>query len=495
MKPSRLRAALATLAVLLGASVARAQAPAWTWYELDANQEVRINLYLFWSASCPHCADAVQFLDALQQRHPWVKVTTYEITGNPANRQLYQQMAASFQQIAGQTPAFFYCKHLHTGYVSYEQTGRWIEQDLVRWHDALQAHYRRSSAAPASPARRLAALLLAASPADVPPAQAAPAPPDLPIELPPATERLAVPGLGEIDPGELSLPVLTLVLAGCDAFNPCAFFVLLLLLSLLVHGQQRVRMLLVGGVFVFFSGLIYFLLMAAWLNLFFVIGHLAVITTAAGLAALVAGLLNVKEFFWFKQGPSLSLPDRARPGLFRRMAGLINASRLPSLLGGAAALAIVANLYELLCTSGFPMVYTRVLTLRELPVAGYYGYLVLYNLIYVAPLALIVLAFVATLGARKLTEYQGRVLKLLSGLMMLTLGVALMAWPDVLNSAVGAAAILAAALGVTVLIVGVAHGWRRASAGDVPAVDGRPRCVGPSSRSVQRHKAEGGTPC
>jgi hypothetical protein len=388
-----------------------------------------------------------------------VKVTTYEITGNPANRQLYHQMAASLNQAAGQTPAFFYCKHLHIGYLSYEQTGQWIEQALISWHDALERYYRRQSVTPATPDRLLAGLLAVIS-VDLPGTEAAPAPPEPPLELPPVSEKVHLPGWGDVDSAELSLPTLTLVLAGCDAFNPCAFFVLLLLLSLVVHSQQRVRMLLVGGVFVFFSGLIYFLLMAAWLNLFFVIGHLGLITTVAGLAALTVGLLNVKEFFSFKGGPSLSIPDSARPGLFHRMTRLINASSLLSLLGGTAALAIVANLYELLCTSGFPMVYTRVLTLRQLSIAGYYGYLAFYNLIYVMPLALIVLGFVCTLGARKLSEYEGRVLKLFSGLMMLTLGVALMGWPGVLSTAGGAAAILASALGLSGLIAGIDRWWR-----------------------------------
>jgi hypothetical protein len=278
-------------------------------------------------------------------------------------------------------------------------------------------------------------------------------PPDLPVDLPPQEETIYVPGQGEIEPDRLSLPTLTLILAGCDAFNPCAFFVLLLLLSLLVHGRSRARMMLVGGIFVFFSGLVYFLFMAAWLNLFFVIGHLGLITTAAGAVAVVIGVLNVKDFFWFKQGPSLSIPASARPALFQRMARLINASSLPSLAGGAVALASAANLYELLCTSGFPLVFTRVLTLRQLSTPEHYAYLVLYNLIYVAPMALIVLVFAMTLGARKLTEYGGRILKLLSGLMMLALGLVLVVQPEVLHTAVGAVAVLGSAGGMTALLL------------------------------------------
>jgi ABC-type sugar transport system permease subunit len=120
------------------------------------------------------------------------------------------------------------------------------------------------------------------------------------------TSPLELPLLGSVDPGTLSLPVLTVALASLDAFNPCAFFVLLFLLSLLVHARYRWRMLLIGGVFVFFSGLIYFVFMAAWLNVFLLVGELRIITLLAGLrsvpdepkeAALVDGASKWQTFF------------------------------------------------------------------------------------------------------------------------------------------------------------------------------------------------------
>ena len=119
------------------------------------------------------------------------------------------------------------------------------------------------------------------------------------------------------------------------------------------------------------------------------------------------------------------------------------------MLAGTVLLALAANSYELLCTAGFPMVFTRVLTLNELPRSAYYGYLVLYNLVYVLPLLAIVLAFTLTLGARKLTERQGRVLKLLSGLMMLGLGAVLLVAPDRLSSLWTGVVLLSGALVLT----------------------------------------------
>jgi hypothetical protein len=269
----------------------------------------------------------------------------------------------------------------------------------------------------------------------------------------PGDDPLRVPVLGRVDATDVSLPLFTLTIAGLDAFNPCAFFVLLFLLSLMVHARSRRRMLLVGGTFVFFSGVVYFLFMAAWLNLFLLVGAASVVTVIAGLIAVLIGALNTKDFFRFKQGPSLAIPEQAKPGLFRGMRGLLSAENLGTMLFGTVALALAANSYELLCTAGFPMVYTRVLTLNELGTGAYYGYLVLYNLIYVLPLLAIVLAFTLTLGARKLSERHGRILKLLSGVMMLGLGWVMLLAPEALSRPWIGGALLGLALAVTALAV------------------------------------------
>jgi hypothetical protein len=240
--------------------------------------------------------------------------------------------------------------------------------------------------------------------------------------------------LGTVDAGKVSLPLFTILLAGLDSFNPCAFFVLLFLLSMLVYAGSRKRMLLVGGIFIFFSGLIYFLFMAAWLNVFLWTGEIIWMTLGAGIIAVVIALINIKDFFFFKKGVSLSIPEKAKPKLFQRMRNLIKESSIWSMILGTVILAIVANSYELLCTAGFPMVFTRLLTLNNLSTTSYYLYLVLYNLVYIIPLAIIVGIFTYTLGSRKLAEQEGKALKLISGMMMLLLGLALVFKPDLLNN-------------------------------------------------------------
>ncbi len=408
MKPIALMAA-ALLALVAVAS--QAEDP---WIGTGTDGQPQVRLYFFWARTCPHCIQARPFIELIPQARPWVRLQVLELTGNLDNVRQYQAMAQALGQEAKSVPALLFCGEMHVGWEDDGTTGALIRQ-------RLDDCYARATGGPSAPVQT--------------------APP----------EAIHVPLLGAIDPASLSLPALTLVLAGLDAFNPCAFFVLLFLLSMMAHQPSRGRMLLVGGTFVAVSGLMYFAFMAAWLNVFQLFGQLAWVTLAAGALAVFIGAVNVKDFFAFKQGLTLSIPESRQPDLFRRARAILNAESLAAMLAATLLLAIAANFYELLCTAGFPMVFTRLLTLADLPSIGRYGYLATYNLIYVVPLALIVVVFARSLGARRLTQREGRLLKLLSGVMMLGLGVVLLLAPEWVSQIGIAFGLMAVAVGITLI--------------------------------------------
>ena len=423
---------LALLALFLGANVAKAVPDPGSdgfWYGTGADGTPTVRLYYFFSPTCPHCQAAAPFIDELKARWPWLELQKYSVKDNRANARFYYETALSLGTKALSVPGFVFCRQVLIGYDTAETTGAEIARALESCHEQRldQGVATTSAAAPHN--------------------GAAAAGPRTPL----ATERggtsVRLPFIGTVDAKALSLPVLTLVLAGMDAFNPCAFFVLLFLLSLLVHARSRTRMAIVGGTFVLFSGLVYFVFMAAWLNVFLIAGELRVITVIAGLLALTVAALNIKDYFWFKEGPSLTIPESAKPGLFRRMRDIVTTGSLGPMLASTVLLAIVANSYELLCTAGFPMVYTRVLTLAELETWQYYAWLAVYNVIYVIPLLAIVIAFVRTMGARKLSESEGRILKLVSGFMMLGFGLLLLLAPQMLTNPMASILVLVVAVG------------------------------------------------
>ncbi len=424
---------LALIVLLAGTGVAGAAPDPQSddfWFGTAADGTPVVRLHYFYSPTCPHCQAAAPFIDELAARWPWLEVHKYAVKDDRKNARLYYETALSLGTKALSVPGFIFCRQVLIGYDTAQTTGAEIAGALEACRERQLAQSTTSmSAVPAT---------VGATADD----------PATPLATGQGGTSVRVPFVGTVDARALSLPVLTLVLAGMDAFNPCAFFVLLFLLSLLVHAKSRTRMAIVGGTFVLFSGLVYFVFMAAWLNVFLIAGELRVITVIAGLVALGVAALNIKDYFWFKEGPSLSIPESAKPGLFKRMRDIVNTGSLAPMLASTVLLAIVANSYELLCTAGFPMVYTRALTLAKLETWQYYAWLAAYNVIYVIPLLVIVIVFVRTMGARKLSEDEGRILKLVSGFMMLGFGLLLLLAPQMLTNPMASILVLVVAVGV-----------------------------------------------
>jgi cytochrome c biogenesis protein CcdA len=156
------------------------------------------------------------------------------------------------------------------------------------------------------------------------------------------------------------------------------------------------------------------------------------IRIAVGAMAIVMGLINLKEFFRFGRWVSLTIPKRAKLKLIGGMRKAARQATMPAMMLGTVGLAAFASLIEIPCTVGFPMVYTRVLTLQELQVPVYLMYLVAYVVIYVFSLLLLVWIFGRTLSGKKFTERHGRTLKLIGGILMIILGAVLLMEPGLL---------------------------------------------------------------
>lgn len=257
--------------------------------------------------------------------------------------------------------------------------------------------------------------------------------PASPVTPPSAGEsafEVDVPVFGRLDSRRLGMPLFTILIGLVDGFNPCAMWVLLFLLSILVSLHDRRKILAVAGTFVVVSGLVYFAFMAAWLNVFRLIGLRRWSEVALALIAVVIGLINIKDFFAFHRGVTLSIPESAKPGIYARARSIATARNLTGAIAGAAVLAILVNFVELLCTAGLPALYTKVLTMRQYPTWLETGYLGLYIIAYMFDDGLMVATAVVTLGRYKLQERGGRWLKIVSGVAILALGLVLLFAPQ-----------------------------------------------------------------
>jgi len=365
--------------------------------------ENRVDIEAFVRNGCPHCQQAEQFLALLQVEQPDLRIVIRNISAEPAALERLQQIAESRQAGPIRLPTFLVRGEYIVGYSAEAGSSGLIRNALLAGAPPNEA----------SDAEAGSCEVQVSESCDVPVSQPAP----------PEPEVFAVNLFGRrIGLDEVGLPAFTLAMGLLDGFNPCSMWVLILMISMLAPMQNRPRMLAVAGTFVVVEGLAYFVFMAAWLNLFLLIGLSRASELAIAGIAVLAGAINLKDFWAFGVGVSLSIPAAAKPGIYNRIRRILQADNLAGAMLGAVVLALLVQIVELLCTSGFPALYTRILTLRELNGLDYYGYLLLYNLAYMLDDVVVLGVGVVTLSQRRLQQKEGRWLKLLSGLAMVSLG-------------------------------------------------------------------------
>lgn len=430
-------------------------------------------LYLFWGEGCPHCEAEKEFLVQLQEKYPALEMRWFEIWKNSENRKLADAMRQAYDLKTTSVPLTFFDRWGNVGYQSGGITEKQIKDLLIACFrdgciNALEIlGPRQATLNIEAQAEQQNPQGWELFPATAPPPKIAASPIPTPSQVDPSNREnpsqqtdttlattksnssndqniVSIPipkflrflfgrEIVSIDVAKIGLPLFTFIIAGLDGFNPCAMWVLSFLMTLVIYAKSRAKILLIGGIFVIASGGIYFMFMAAWLNIFLLAGYIQILTKIVAVVAIVVGLINCKDFFFFKKGISLTIPESAQPKLFKKMRELVQASALHAIILGTIVLAVSANLIELLCTAGFPMIYTKILLLQEFSGAQYYLYLVFYNAVYVIPLAAIVSVFAWKMGGRKLTEKEGRILKLIGGLLMLILGLVLLINPQILS--------------------------------------------------------------
>jgi len=393
-------------ATLLGLALAL---PGWLTpaaAQVAAPAAQRIEVFV--REGCPHCAKAEEFLAVLGREQPQLDIVIRDVTREPAALQRLTELTREHGGVA-RVPAFFLADQLLFG------SGQRAQRAGAPGAAGAAGSTCELADEKADPNDVLLKPCPLGGHAE---AAAAPAPP----------ERFEIGFLGRtLSLDDIGLPLFTLAIGTLDGFNPCSMWVLLLMISLLAPLNDRPRMLAIAGTFVAIQGIAYFIFLAAWLNLFLLIGLARWSQILIAVIAIVAGLINLKDFLAFKWGGiSLSIPDQAKPGIYNRMRNILHARSMTAAIAGAVVLAVLVQIVELLCTSGFPALFTRILTLEQLEPSSYYGYLLLYMAAYMFDDVLVLGTGVVLLSRHRLQEREGRVLKLLAGLAMVGLGVYLL---------------------------------------------------------------------
>lgn len=390
---------------------------------MAATDDTRLHLLVFGSDTCPHCQAQKPFLDSLTETHAGLTVDRFELQRDAAGLARLRTVAAAHGVAADSVPAVFV-------------GGRaWIG-DSVMIRNQISSHVEHCLAQGNCPDSR-----------DTDPR------PDGTVTTP-GPNAIDVPWFGIIDLNMQPVTLSTVLIAFVDGFNPCSLWVLTMLLALVIHSASRLRILAVGLTFLTVTSLIYgmfitgvfgalnLMLMASW------------IYPIVALFALVFAVVNIKDYFWYQRGVSFTIDEKHKPGMYRRFRGLVAERRsMPALIGATALMAAGIAIIELPCTAGFPVVWSGIVSGQNVEPAFFAFLLGLYLLIYFADELVIFVIALATFHVGRFQERHGRILKLIGGMIMLTLAAVLMLAPHLMRDAGGALAVFAAALGITILIL------------------------------------------
>lgn len=352
-----------------------------------------VQIHFFYHPSCPHCKEQEGFNKNLEARYPGISFVYHDVT-NRKERQLlmvYAEKAKISPENLG-VPATFFGPYKFIGFVSEETTGKEIES-------ALKSFLAGTSASEHD--------------------QAGPA-----IEM---------PLVGKIDPHAYTLPALAIILGIADGFNPCALWALGYLISLAVETNDRRKIWLLVGSFVFASGTLYFLFMTAWLNAFLLVGYIRTLTLGIGLVAIGIGLNNVRTFIRTRGELACEISSGNEKGRTQsRMRRLVGSPITITTLLGIISLAFVVNSIEFVCSSAIPAVFTQALALSRLPTFKYYLYILLYDFFFMLD-DFIIFGLAAFAAGRTIGTRYARFNKLVGGTILLLLGLMMTFAPDMLR--------------------------------------------------------------
>jgi len=345
------------------------------------------DVYFFHSLSCPHCKKENAFLEKMEKKYPELKVNRYEVSKNYKNVELLRKMGKEVGINVSGVPVLIVDGKSIVGYQNDETTGKKV-QLLLENH--LKVHGEDKE----------------------------------------ITNTINIPILGEKNINTISLPMLTLTIGLLDGFNPCAMWVLVFLITLLLGMKDRKRMWILGGTFIFVSGFVYFLFLSAWLNLFLFLGFITIVRMTIGIVALASGIYHVREYFTNKEATCKMTKSDKQKETFSKLRKIVSNDKLIISLLGISLLAGAVNLVELVCSAGFPAVYTQVLALADLPAWQHYAYLVGYIFFFMLDDLIVFIIAMTTLKMTFINAKYTRYSNIIGGILMLLIGVLLIFKPS-----------------------------------------------------------------
>ena len=400
-------------------------------FPLSVNAEGRVvNIHLFYGETCPHCAAEEKFLDEYLKDKDNVKLYMYEVWNDSKNQELMSEVAKQMGTTANGVPFTIIGKRVITGFsesytpeeiksaVEYyldenntyrdyagEVTGKTKKEDVKEnTNELVESNDENENS------------LISTHDEET-------------------SYEKTVPVLGKINAKTVSLPILAVVLGFVDGFNPCAMWILIFLITMLLNMKDRKKMWILGLTFIITSGVVYLMFMLTWLNLATFISKISYIRLAIALVAIIVGIINLYNYI-----KSINTEDdgcevvdkKDRKKIMKKIMTITTEKKFILALLGIIILAASVNIIELMCSIGIPLLFTQILAMNDLSTFNYMIYMLIYILFFLIDDIIVFVISMITLKVTGVSTKYTKYSHLIGGIIMLVIGLLLIIKPEIL---------------------------------------------------------------
>lgn len=358
-----------------------------------------LDIHLFYSELCSTCEEEIKFLEEYKKEAD-INIIYYETTRNKENDELLSEVRKALNNNDKTVP---YTVIGTTGITGFNETVKnqiksayeFYTYEFVDIVDVIQNDL------------------------------------DVEYEIIPPEGQYNLPILGDVNPEDVSLPLVATVIGFIDGFNPCAMWILLFLINMLFGMKNKKRMLFLGISFLAVSALVYFLSMLGLTTIFSFIS-IPLIRSIIGLIALIVGLYNIRKYFITKNSNEGChvVNETKRKKVFKRIKKFTTEQNLILAFIGVVILAVSVNIIELACSTVFPATFAEILAINNITGIERIIYLLVYTLFYMIDDMVIFIIAVSTLTITTASSKYGKYSSLLAGIIMILMGILLMFKPE-----------------------------------------------------------------
>ena len=380
-------------------------------FPLFVNAKEKTTLYLFHGDGCPHCAEEIKFLNSIEGKYKDLEIVKYEVWYNEENAELLKKVEEGFDIARSGVPTTVIGDIMIQGYSS--NTASKIQRAIAFYEDHNYTDQIEKIKNGTFNKEELKD--------------------DFSEEEKETDDSMTikVPLLGKTNLKRVSLVSAAVIIGLIDGFNPCAMWILLFLISVLIGMKNRKRMWALGLTFLTTSAVVYMLIMLSWIEIAVKITTVIWVRNIIAVVALIGAIINIRSYIKSRKTSGCEVvDDKKRKNIISKIKKFTSEKSFILALIGVMGLAISVNLVELACSAGLPLVFTELLALNNVSNSMKFMYTLLYIVFFLIDDLIVFFIAMFTMKITGISSKYNKYSHLLGGIIMLLIGILLILKPE-----------------------------------------------------------------